>query len=268
MTERMIVSPPLDLDPLWLRSVLHDLNVPLNLLAAIKDALLNESTLPERRAAMLTRLPGAIHVLTTRIHTLADVVRDPTALGVLEDEPVRDLARLLRRMLPNLQEIAHIRVEVQRRAGGVPQVEALAFGRVPVRLHPIVFDRVIENLVVNSAEVGATKILIVVSCVEDRASVVVLDDGPGFPAVLLDGPREGLSLKACGRGIGLAGVAVNVEQSGGTLELGNLEDGTGARVRICWPLASLDELDRCDAEERAWLVQLAERMIVLPEVAR
>jgi signal transduction histidine kinase len=266
MTERMTISPSLDLDPLWLRSVLHDLNVPLNLLAAIKDALIDEATPPERRAAVLTRLPGAIHVLTTRIHTLSDVVRDPQALSVLEDEPVRDLARLIRRMLPDLQEIARIRAAVQR-VRVVPQVEVLALERVPVRVCPIVFDRVIENLVVNSAEAGASKILIVVSCVDDRASVVVLDDGPGFPDVVLEGPREGLSLKECGRGIGLAGVAVNVEQSGGTLELGNLEDGTGARVRSCWPLSLLDELEWCEAEERAWLVQLAERMVVLPEVA-
>jgi signal transduction histidine kinase len=257
----------LDLDPLWLRSVLHDLNAPLNLLTAIKDALINESTPPERRAAMLTRLPGAIHVLSTRIHTLSDVVRDPQALSVLEEEPVRDLGRLVQKMLPDLQEIARIRTEAYRRARAIPQVEALAFGRVPVRVCPIIFDRVIENLVVNSAEAGANKILVVVSCVDDRASIVVLDDGPGFPDVVLEGPREGLSLKECGRGIGLAGVAVNIEQSGGTLELGNLEDRADARVRICWPLSSLDELDRCEAEERALLVQLAERMIVLPEEA-
>jgi hypothetical protein len=32
-----------------------------------------------------------------------------------------------------------------------------------------------------------------------------------------------------------------------------------------FPLASLDDLERCEAEERAMLVPLAERMIVLPE---
>lgn len=240
---------PLDL--LWLRSVLHDLDVPLRLLAAISDALNSETTEAEHRATMLTQLPGAIHRMTTRIHNLADVVRDPATLDRPEAYLVYDLAQLAQRSLPYLQHVARLRAA----AGDAVQVEVLALDRVPVRMQPVVFERIIENLVVNSAETEARNILIVVSCVDDGASVVVLDDGPGFHPLLLAGPQPGTSLKACGRGIGLAGVAVNVVQFGGTLELGNLEDGTGARVQICFPLAVLGELERDEQELRQMFVQ-------------
>ncbi|HEY0733613.1 MAG TPA: hypothetical protein VGD69_01800 [Herpetosiphonaceae bacterium] len=45
----------------------------------------------------------------------------------------------------------------------MPNVEVLALESAPVRLPPCLFDRVLENLVVNSAEAGAKNILIVVS---------------------------------------------------------------------------------------------------------
>ncbi len=44
--------------------------------------------------------------------------------------------------------------------------------------------------------------------------------------------------------VGLAGVAANVAQSGGTLDLANVQDGTGARMHILLPLASLLEVLR------------------------
>lgn len=257
-------TPTLDLDSLWLQAVLHDLNTPLNLLAAIRDALVDDATAAERRAAMLKRLPGVVHLLTTRIHTLADVVRDPESLALPADYPVFDLSSLVQKALPYLQEVARDRALVGR-SPVVPQVEALAVERVPVRMRPSLFERIIENLVVNSAEAKATSILILVSTVDAYANVVVMDDGPGFHPIILEGPKLGRSLKECGRGIGLAGVAANVAQSGGTLDLANDLDGTGARVRVLLPLASLDELERSEAEERAMLVRLAERMVVLPE---
>jgi signal transduction histidine kinase len=257
-------TPALDFDLLWLQAVLHDLNSPLNLLAAIRDALLDDTTPAERRAVMLMRFPGVVHRITTRIHTLSDVVSDPGAQGSLEDCPVYDLARSVQRFLPDLQELARIRAVVGRWQH-VPQVEALMLERAPVRMRPSVFERIIENLVVNSAEAQARSILIVVSCEDGHAQVIVLDDGPGFHPVILEGPKLGRTLKESGHGIGLAGVAANVAQAGGTLDLGNLEDGQGARVRMRFPLASLDELERNEVEEREVLLRLAERMIVLPE---
>jgi signal transduction histidine kinase len=260
-------APTCDLDLLWLRAVLHDLGAPLQLLETIGKAVIDETTDAERRAAMLKRLPGVIHRITTRIHTLSDVIRDPAASLLPADYPVYNLSRSVQKELSYLQEIARLRALAGRRPI-VPRVEALASERVPVRMCPSVFERIIENLVVNSAEAQAASILILVSAADEEANIVVLDDGPGFHPIILEGPKPGQSLKESGRGIGLAGVTVNVARWGGTLELSNLEDGQGARVCVCFPLASLDELEHCEAEEHAMLVRLAERMVVLPEAAR
>ncbi|HEY0733612.1 MAG TPA: hypothetical protein VGD69_01795 [Herpetosiphonaceae bacterium] len=93
----------------------------------------------------------------------------------------------------------------------------------------------------------------------------MLDDGMGFHPVILDDPKEGLSLKEAGRGIGLAGMAVNVAQCGGTLDLANLDDGGGARVHLRFPLASIEELARNDHERREVFARLMPGLIVLPE---
>lgn len=257
-------TPDQVLDPLWLRAVLHDLGAPLQLLSAIGEALTDDGTEAERRAAMLARLPGTIHRVSTRIYTLYDLVRDPQAQGPPEDFPVVDLARLAQSALPYLQAVARMRVQ-SRCWSHLPEVKVLVIDPAPVRLRPGIVDRIIENLVVNSAEAKAQKILIVVSRIEEQASLVVLDDGPGFHPVILEGPQAGQSLKEAGRGIGLAGVAVNVAQSGGTLELANLDDGSGARVQVRFPLASVEELERNDQELRELFARLVPGLIVLPE---
>jgi C4-dicarboxylate-specific signal transduction histidine kinase len=66
----------------------------------------------------------------------------------------------------------------------------------------------------------------------DEVSVVVEDDGPGFPAELLLGPVEGFkTTKRGGTGLGLYTCERLLWSGGGRLKRANTERG-GARVEV------------------------------------
>lgn len=60
-------------------------------------------------------------------------------------------------------------------------------------------------------------------------------------------------------------VAISVAQLGGTLELANLDDSSGGRVQVRFPLVSVEELERHDQALRELFARLMLSLIVLPE---
>lgn len=83
-------------------------------------------------------------------------------------------------------------------------------------------DRIIANLVTNSARHGATACHVRV----DGAEVTVTDDGPGYPAdMLTTGPRRFASRPGGGSGLGLVIASRQASALGGTLTFGNVAEG-------------------------------------------
>ncbi|NTX05749.1 HAMP domain-containing sensor histidine kinase [Myxococcus sp. CA040A] len=101
--------------------------------------------------------------------------------------------------------------------------------------------RVVENLVLNACEgdgkQGASRVRIQarVEPLSGRLEVVIADDGPGFPAALLDVPAEELyTSKPEGTGLGLYTSECLLRASGGMLYRRNAPDG-GALLRLFLP---------------------------------
>lgn len=94
----------------------------------------------------------------------------------------------------------------------------------------IVLDKTFEyafmNLLDNSAEAGANSIQVKLK--EDTASytLIVLDDGPGFPGAVRNEKKKGL---------GLYLTEATIKKMGGTIELTNLTDAGGASVALTLP---------------------------------
>lgn len=101
------------------------------------------------------------------------------------------------------------------------------------------FGRIVDNLVGNAVKAGSATVTATLEATAERATLTVVDDGPGIPAEFIprafdrfsqpDDGREG------GTGLGLAIVAAIVAASGGSV---TLENGTpGARAIVIIPVA-------------------------------
>jgi signal transduction histidine kinase len=203
-------------------SVAHELRNPL---AGIQMTLgnlraeLHEPELAERVDLMIQEVAR----LTRLLNELLDSARHapepprPIRLGELVDEV---LALLRYQLAPG------IRLE--------SRVDPALTCRLPAdRLR-----QALLNLILNAANAlgeRAGTIDIDAAGEGGKVRIVVSDDGPGFPAEVLDsGIRSFFSTRERGTGLGLAMVRRFARDVGGTLELANLEPH-GARVALVLP---------------------------------
>lgn len=128
---------------------------------------------------------------------------------------------------------------VARRYPAVTIVRDLPAG-LGVRLvgGAILLERVLLNLLVNACEGdgirGATRVWLRAEPGPDGITVRITDDGPGFPAEMLDDRAHAATSKRQGSGFGLFLVRSLVADSGGRLHLG-ARAGGGARVELVLP---------------------------------
>ena len=114
---------------------------------------------------------------------------------------------------------------------------------VTVQADPIWIDRIFTNLITNAAHYARHRILVEVTRRDGLAVLVVADDGPGFPDLLLprafdrfvrgDGGRGARG----GTGLGLAIVASLAGALGGQARATNGPPLGGARVEVILPAA-------------------------------
>src|SRR5262249_26542473 len=101
-------------------------------------------------------------------------------------------------------------------------------------------QRAVRNLVENALRYARERVTVTVTADQGMATIEVADDGPGFPAALLDGglgrfePGRNGREHPGGAGLGLAIVEAIVTGYGGSLDLGSREGG-GAVARIHLP---------------------------------
>ncbi|GAB2579992.1 histidine kinase dimerization/phospho-acceptor domain-containing protein [Streptomyces capparidis] len=162
---------------------------------------------------------------------------------------VRDRIRVLRTLVEELLEVSRLDAGVERadpvtvplgdlvedsvrRTGLAVRVSAAAAGTV--RTDPRRLDRILANLVGNAHRHGRAPVTVTV----DGATVVVRDQGPGFPAELLThGPqrfRTGTVERGQGHGLGLTIALGQAQIIRAGLEFTNAPDG-GATATLRLP---------------------------------
>ena len=219
-------------------------------------------------AAHLRDLDGMKNLL---LHAVAHDLRGPiaTVLGsamVLEnslielDEDKRDLirgvaagARKLNRLVNDLLDLERLErglVEPDRRPTDVGELARRVVAELKVKFHeihletgtgvslvdPVHVERIIENLVVNSARhtPKGTPIWVRVHRGEDGTTILVEDAGPGVPHDLREVIFEPFRHGGDGLGIGLSLVARFATLHGGWARVGDREGG-GASFEVFLP---------------------------------
>jgi signal transduction histidine kinase len=203
--------------------------------------------------------------LQERLHTeqrfTADVaheLRTPltglvTAASLLPEgeatDLVQDRVRVLRGLVEDLLEVSRLDAGAEkseaypvplgelvedsvRRAGLDARVDVV--GEPVVCTDPRRLDRIVTNLVVNAHRHGGAPVRIAV----EGTRVVVRDDGPGFPAEILEhGPQRfvtGAAERGHGHGLGLTIASGQAHVIGARLELANAPEG-GATATLILP---------------------------------
>jgi two-component system sensor histidine kinase RegB len=206
----------------------------------------------------------AAHDLGTPLTNLAVILDDWVDLGPPPLEELRKQALLMQEAVTTCREsISHmLRSAGQSRLENSRPVDAAAFAG-PIAetwsaTHPgvtlmlkdqrksggavladILLERALENLFDNAREAGATALTLVLADTGSALSLCVEDNGPGFPAPVLEGRTnrdtggQAERLKQ-GHGLGLLLVQSVVRRLNGELVLSNLPGG-GARACITLP---------------------------------
>jgi len=104
----------------------------------------------------------------------------------------------------------------------------------PTRLRQV-FHNLLQNAIDAQADVADPVYAFTLACAPDRATLALVDGGPGFaPEVLAHAFEPYVTTKSKGTGLGLAIVRKIVEEHGGRVALGNAEP-RGARVTLEFP---------------------------------
>ncbi len=194
----------------------HDLLSPCKGLIAYTKAL---QTQPGSDVAMALRQIHALaHQLQRRIYVLLDeakAVEEQTPWATI---PSLDMAAVVEVALPDLREL------VAALHSPAPRILFDSGGKCEVRIRDFEVQRILENLVVNSAEVGAETIWISVYTTADAAvELVVQDDGGGYPTQMLQHPIQPVYTdRYYGSGLGLVGIAANVQRYGANFAITSL----------------------------------------------
>lgn len=210
----------------------HELRTPVAVLQG-------ELELAERRFAGGSGDPAAVResLLLAReeARRLGRLAEDLLLLAEQERQHARSDA--------SVPLLATVREELRRQEAVHPVAVRLDGQEVPVNIDERGVARLLSNLLTNAAAAGARQVQVRVQPEGERARLLVLDDGPGFPDGLtrtatwrfVRGDRA-RTRGSSGAGLGLAIVSALVETYGGCLRLSNAPGG-GALVAVDLPRA-------------------------------
>jgi two-component system sensor histidine kinase RegB len=203
----------------------HELGTPLGTIHLVANEIASEITPDDPLAEDVALLVG-------EVARCRDILKQLSARTEPED---------LHAPLSRLSPAALVESVVQRyRRDGVA-VEIATFGddipvlpRTPEVLHGL------ANVLQNAIQFARTRVDIRITAHPDALEMAITDDGPGFPAAILDHLGEPyVSTRArdgSHMGLGIFIAITLLERSGAALEFGNRAEG-GATVRIRWPRA-------------------------------
>jgi nitrogen fixation/metabolism regulation signal transduction histidine kinase len=216
------------------RRLAHEVKNPLTpiRLAAERLRMKLADKLEAGDSALLDKASGTIVSQVEALRRLVDAFGDYAQEPQLNPEPIR-LDELIREVVVLYQQgDSNLRFNLELCPG--PDGLAADSGRLRQMLH---------NLIRNSQEAGKDG-PVSISVTSEPAehggarwlNLVIRDDGPGFPDVVLEQPFEPyVSNKARGSGLGLAICRKIVSEHNGSIAIGNLPEG-GAQVTVSLPL--------------------------------
>jgi two-component system sensor histidine kinase RegB len=203
----------------------HELGTPLGTIHLVANEIAAEITPDDPLAEDVSLLVG-------EVARCRDILKQLSARTEPED---------LHAPLSRLSPAALVESVVQRyRRDGV-EVEIVTVGddvpvlpRTPEVLHGL------ANVLQNAIQFARTRVDIQITAHPDTLDMAITDDGPGFPAAILDHLGEPyISTRArdgSHMGLGIFIAITLLERSGAALEFGNRAEG-GASVHIRWPRA-------------------------------
>ncbi|HVA71795.1 MAG TPA: ATP-binding protein [Candidatus Limnocylindrales bacterium] len=208
--------------------VAHELNNPLTAILGVSDLLRERASddASRRQIELVQKQARKAVELVQGLLSFSRPSRPQNRRVRLEDVAKRAM---------ELQQAAlasrHITVELET-AAELPEVEA----------DPNHMVQVLVNLIANAEQAIASvrdhgRILIHMGKAEDKAEVLIDDDGPGIPADMrskIFDPFVTTRRASGGSGMGLAISLVIVKEHGGTIEAQSSPQG-GARLRILLP---------------------------------
>jgi signal transduction histidine kinase len=207
----------------------HELRSPIAVLRAEIDLALSALDEPVEVERSLLAARSESERLTRLSEDLLLLARHRTGTQVVRREPV-DLYDLVANEARRLGPVLGLRIDVT----GDPAVLEGDAGRL---------RQLLGNLLHNSAAAGASTVHVHLDRDATSATLVVADDGPGFPSGVLDSAFErfvrGDSARtpgSSGAGLGLAIVRAVVAGHEGTVEAGNGGPLGGAVVTARLPL--------------------------------
>ncbi len=221
----------------------HELGTPLATIALVAKEIANA-------AEPGSALADDVALLRQEVDRCRDILAKLTTLNENEGP----LATLSLRQL--IEEI----VAPQRAVGAAILVQIGGEGAEPVmRRNPSVIYG-LGNLVDNAVDFAADKVTLRGVWSEDRVTIVVSDDGPGFPPdILMRAGEPYLTTRGRGRpaagtrqglGLGLFLAKTLLERSGAQVAFGNLGGGqTGARVDVMWSRGRFEAVSGVEALE-------------------
>lgn len=159
-----------------------------------------------------------------------------------------------RPLVPLAQEWTDLRVlvgrvlELHEASASEREVRFSLEGEVGARCDPRKVEQIVINLVQNALHVAppGSRIELSLARRDERARLLVSDEGPGLPAELGERVFEaGVTTKREGSGLGLTVARALARQHGGELELGPRSDGgSGCEARLELPIPGLPEESR------------------------
>jgi signal transduction histidine kinase len=210
----------------------HELRTPLSVLKGEVELALRDGRTEEELREALRAVQSETDRLVQLAEDLLVIARSDQGKLPIRETPVRasDLFRHIgerygRRADDNVREL---------RLDTDPGLELVA--------DPLRLEQALGNLVDNALRHGAGRISLTAAERNGSVELHVTDEGPGFPASLLDSAFERFvkaegSRSGDGAGLGLAIVAAIARAHGGRAEVANLQGG-GADVWIVLPRAS------------------------------
>jgi signal transduction histidine kinase len=207
------------------RRVAHELKNPLTPMRMSAAALARSDDAGTREAA---------GIMLEEVARLDEMARTFAQFGRMPEGPAAPV---------DLVEMA--RAVVRRHDGQPVPVSLRVAGSIPSVLgHHDALARALGNLVVNGQEAvqeaGGGRVEIRITTADGDATIVVVDDGPGIPAEVLDRVwLPNVTTKRKGTGLGLALVRQAVEAHGGQVHASNRKGG-GAEFTLVLPTHAAD----------------------------
>ncbi len=219
------------------QQVAHDIRSPL---AALEVAAGDVSHLPEDKRILIR---GAVGRIRDIANSLLDRNR-PSGAEVFSSAQEPAAAQLLSSLIESLVTEKRLQFRSRSRIEIEVWLDGASYG-IFAKVQPVIFKRVLSNLVNNAVEAfgdGPGAVRVNMSASGGRALVSVQDNGKGIPSEVLSklGQRGETHDKAGGSGLGLYHARISAESWGGALELSS-SMGTGTTATLALPLAPAPE---------------------------